>query len=346
MSHQRQWITLALTALLFAAACGGAPGVSPTAASIEPTTAPTEAVATETAPVLVVEELEGFEPRSVVFSNVEFTITGARLSNQEPRSYAEAGDPVVDGENTYAYLDITAVNRMTATQAEGLGQDTYRLLLDGNEIPAAEEMTFLSDLTGLIPANAEVDSFLAFRVDADAKLAEGALQIGVPPDRQAALPLTGPVPEANYPLELEIEGTAEGVGPTNAGTLVFTVTGGTLYEDRPHEQATSPTGLRANEGELFFVVSLLVEKVSGRGGELLGHTGNAFRLLVDGVPRAPWDSAIHPSGSDASPIVEPGSAVEAWVAFVIPIDATELTLQVGDFEQDPGLIPLELPDLP
>lgn len=296
--------------------------------------------------MLIVEELEGFEPRSVVFSNVEFTVTGVRLSNQELRSYTAGGEPVVDEENFYAYLDITAVNRKNNSMAEGLETETYKLILDGREFPAAGEMSFLSDLTGLISPNSGVDSFLAFPLPVDAELSHGILLFGFPPDRQALLPLSEPVPEPDFPIEVKLEGSAEGVGPTNGGTIIFTVLGATLFEDMPHEHATSPTGLRANEDELFLVVNVRAEKVSGRGVDLLAHTSRGFRLLVDGVPRAPWDSADHPSGSVSSPIGEPGAAVDAWVAFLIPVDAFELILQVGDFEQSPGLIPLELPDLP
>ena len=39
-----------------------------------------------------------------------------------------------------------------------------------------------------------------------------------------------------------------------------------------------------------------------------------------------------------------GAVEDAWVAFLVPIDATELVLQAGDLA-DPALIPLTLPDL-
>ena len=140
-----------------------------------------------------------------------------------------------------------------------------------------------------------------------------------------------------------MSGSAEGVGPTNGGTFVFTVVDITLSEDRPHEHANSPTGLRADEDELFLVVHVQAEKVAGRGNDLLSV--DAFRLLVDGLPRSPWDTAIDPLGSNESPTAEPGAVEDAWVAFLVPIDATELALQAGDLA-DPGVIPLNLPDLP
>ncbi len=331
--------------LLFSVACGLSPAAATSTPTPEPTstTAPTPTATLEPVPVLMVEELEGFEPRRVVFANLEFTVTGVRRSNQELRSYGEGGEPIVDEENAYVYLDISALNRLSSSMSERLTPEIYKLILGDLQVPAVPQMQFLSELSGFIPADSGVDSFLAFQVPPDAELTDPALVIGAPPDRLAHLPLSGPLPEPIFPLEIEVESSAEGVGPTNGGTIVFTVLGATLSEDNPHEHATSPTGARANEDELFLVVHVRAEKVSGRGSDLLGHHGDAFRLLVDGVPRAPWDSATHPSGSVASPSVDPGAAVDAWVAFLIPVEASELILQVGDFEQDPGLIPLELP---
>lgn len=321
------------------------PAADPTITD-EPAPAETPTSTAEPVPVLIVEELDGFEPRSVVFSNVEYIVTGVRLSNQELRSYAAGGEPVIDEDNFYAYLDITAVNRMNNTMTDRLEAGIYKLVIDDREFSAADQMSFLSDLTGFIRSATGVDSFLAFPVPADVDLRDAVLVIGSPPDRRASLPLTGPVPEPIFPIEVEIEGSAEGVGPTNNGDLLFTVFGATLYEDKPHEHTTSPTGLRANEDELFLVVHLLVENRSARGGESLGSTSNAFRLLIDGIPRAPWDVATHPSGSMGPPTVFPGAAEDAWVAFLIPVGATEFVLQVGDFGQNPGLIPLDLPELP
>ena len=349
MNWKRYWTLTGLVFLLFVTGCSGTADTTTTRASTTtaqgPTTTTTTATSTtEAEPVLMSTALAGFEPRSVVFANVDFNITQAWISNQEPRSYAEDGEPVIDEENFYAYLDITAVNMMSSTQTSGMGVETYKLVVDGREFAADFSMSFLSEVAGIIPPNTGVDTFLAFPVPEDIDLTNAILIIGVPPDRLGELALTGEVPEPIYPVQFELTGSAEGVGPTNGGTIVFTVLDGTLSEDQPHEHANSPTGLRANEDELFFVIHVRAEKISGRGGDVLGG-GNGYRLLVDGVPRAEWDSAIHPDGSNESPFAEPGVAADGWVAFLVPIDAAELVLQVGDFEENPGEIPLELPPL-
>jgi hypothetical protein len=333
-----------LAAALALTGCGGSTAVS-TTTTPAPTTSTTAATTTttEAEPVLQVEELEGFEERSTVFANIELTVTGVRSSNQDPRSYAEDDpDPAIDETTTYAYLDIRATNQTGKSQI-GIGIDAFRLAVSGTEIAPDPSMSFLSEVGSLIRPNTTVESFLAFPVEPGTDLARALLVVGAPPDRTEVLPLTGPVPEADYPVTVELTGFAEGVGPTNGGTIVFSALDATFSEDRPHEDSTSPTGERADEGELFLVIHVRAEKVSGRGNDLL-H--DAFRLLVDGLALAPWDTAEAPGGSVASPTAIPGAATEAWVAFLVPVAAAELALQVGAFDQEPGVIPLDLVPIP
>src|SRR5690606_25164237 len=98
---------------------------------------------------------------------------------------------------------------------------------------------------------------------------------------------------------------AEGVGPTNGGTIVFTVLDVTYAIDRPLEESNSPTGNRADEGEVFLTIHLRAEKTSGRGNDVLQ---GGLRLRVDDAPIAPWDAAIAETGSTESPFVEPGAS--------------------------------------
>lgn len=335
------FISVTATALLLAA-CNGSEPAATTTTQVVTTTATTDApettATTEPAPTLSEEPLDGFEERSVVFGNVELTVTRVLKSNQEPSSYAEGGDPTIAEDATFAYLDIRATNLLTRTQV-GLGDEAFALRIDSEPVLADESMSFLSDITDILQAGSSVDSFLAFPVPEGADLGEGVLVIGSGEDRPEELPLTGPVPEPDYPTTVELTGSAEGVGPTNAGTIVYTVLEATWSEDVPHEDANSPTGIRADVGELFLVIHIRAEKVEGRGADLLGDD---FRLFVDGVPQAPWDTAEDPTGSTGSPTVEPGSAVDAWVAFIVPADTEDLGLQVGAIDEDPGLIDLAI----
>lgn len=339
----RTTAAVAAAAALSLAACSGAQ-VEETFETLAPpeTVVATTATTTEAGPVLSETPLEGFEERSVVFANIELAVAGVRVSNQDTRSYAEGGDPVVAEGSNYAYLDMTATNLTSGTQI-AIGDEAFALELDGEVIAPDSSMSFLSDIPGFIQPNSTVASFLAFPILAEADLSTAALVVGAPGDRTEILPLTGAVPVPDYPVTVEVTGSAPGVGPTNGGIIEFTVLDVTLAEDVPHEQATSPTGDRADDGELFIVVHLRAEKVEGRGSDLIG---NGLRLLVDGEPQAPWDVADDPAGSTATPMVEEGASAEAWAAFLISQDVTDLILQVGDFDEDPGLIPLDIIPLP
>ena len=328
-------------AVLLAASCGGGEATTTTSTAATGTVEETTTTSTTSVPTVVTESLAGFQPRAIVFANVQFTVTAVSLSNQDLRSYAEGGEPV-PGDQFHALLDLSVLNTMSATQTSGLDVDIYRLALGGTSYSAAADMAFLSEATSIIRPSTGVDTFLAFPVPQGTDLTGAVLVIGSPPDRTAELPLTGDVPDPAYPIAVELSGSADGVGPTNGGTIEFTVLGATLSEDTPHERANSPTGLRADEAELFLVLHVRAHKTEGRGGDLLAGP-EAFRLVVDGVPRAPWDVADTFGGSDGSPLAEPGVAVDAWVAFLIPSDPVELALEVGDPAEETGLIALDLP---
>lgn len=325
------------------AGCSAPPASEDTTTTSVVTTGEATTTTVGAEPVLVSEDLTDFQPRGATFANVEYTVTAVKISNQDLRSYARGGEPVIDRNRFHAFLDITAINRMTTTMTERFDPGHYKLIVDGSTIDAADEVGFLSDLAGFIRPNSGVESFLAFRVPEGTDLTGAVLTIGRPPQRRAQLPLTGEVPVNPYPIQLALEGTAEGDGPTSPTSRIrFELLGVTLAEDVPHEQATSPTGHRANEDDLFVVVHLLAVNLQG-GPDLL--SGNAFRLIIDGVPRAPWDSARQ-QGGGPPPTLERGAAVDVWVAFLVPVAATEFVLQVGDFSRDFGLIPLDLVSLP
>ncbi len=278
-------------------------------------------------------EVTGFAERAVTFGNLTYSVLDAHVTNQSLRSYADGTDPEPTA-TAHLILDVEVTNP-TGRQIES-DADAIALELAGDSLGVADD--FLTDAAGFIPANETVDGFLAFEVDA---AADAVLVIGAAPDRPARLPLTGPVPEAAFAMELTVTGTADGTGPTNSGAIRFEVLGATLFDDLPHGDTTSPTGERADEGEIFLQVHVRATKIGGRGNDLLGDA--AFRLLVDGVSRGTFDSATAPTGSTATPTAEPGVAVDAWVLFAVDADADSYVLEVGAADERPGSIPLELP---
>ena len=287
-------------------------------------------------PTLFDQDVAGFEQREVTFANLTYTVIDAHVSNQDLRSYAEGTEPEATG-TSHLILDVQVANP-TGRQIES---DADAISLEAGDDTAGVADDFLTDATGFIPANETIDGFLAFEVDVDAPVAEAVLVLGAAPDRTVRLPLTGAVPEPDFPIPLTVSGTADGTGPTNGGTIRFELLDATLFDDLPHGETTSPTGERADEGEIFVQVHLRATKIDGRGNDILSD--GAFRMLVDGVPRGPFDSATAPTGSTPTPTAEPGVAVDSWVLFAIDAGADTYVLEVGDLDEAPGSIPIELP---
>lgn len=325
--------------LLLVAAVASCGGDDDDVSAASTTTADVTGETTTTAsgqPELRDEDVAGFERRAVVFANLTYSVEAAHVSNQDLRSYAEGTDPEPT-TTSHLILDVQVENP-TSRQIES-DADAIALEIDGTTVGVADD--FLTDATGFIPANEAVDGFLAFEIDPSTDPAVAMLVFGAAPDRPAMLPLTGDVPPAAFPVEVAVSGEADGVGPTNSGTIRFELLGATLFDDLPHGETTSPTGERADVGEVFVQLHVRATKTDGRGNDLLGD--DAFALLVDGVPRGPFDSATAPEGSTPTPTAEPAVAVDAWVLFAVDAGAETYVLQVGDPNSSPGTIAVELP---
>lgn len=319
--------------LLALAGCGGDDDDAATTSTTEPTSTSTSEVAGDE---VVDEPVDGFTERSVAFANLTYTVTGVRVTNQDLRSYAEGTD-AEPGDTTHLVLDVEVENA-TGRQLESDG-DAIALEIDDRTIGLADP--FLTDAAGFIRANSAVEAFLAFELDDGAAVEDAVLVLGVAPDRRARLPITGPVDESGFPLDVTATGTADGTGPTNGGTIAFELLGGTVDIDLPHGDTTSPTGERADEGEIFVQLHMQATKTEGRGNDVLSP--DAFRLVVDGTSRSPFDVAVAPEGSTPTPTAEPGATVDAWVLFAVDAGAATYQLLVGDQDESPGAIEVELP---
>jgi hypothetical protein len=178
------------------------------------------------------------------------------------------------------------------------------------------------------------DGFLAFAVEADTDLTGAALMIGRPPDRRAQLMLTDEQPEPQFPMALDVSGQARGIGVTNRGQMVYTLLSGAFHIDNPLDTANHATGDRANGDELFLIldIRLLLES----GSVEAPHFREQYRLIVDGAPREPWTSTTGTS-------FRPGASVDTQVGWLIPTGLSDVVLEVGKFDENPGSIAFSLP---
>jgi hypothetical protein len=307
------------------AACG-----SP-AATVAPTAEPVAtAEPTPTALAVTHEAIPGLVRNSVTFANIEYTLTDGFVSNQDPRNYADKASPEPT-EATRVFLLVSGKN--PTSSRPGLVAEVFRLVLGDGKSVAADALFGDGEDFIAPPANATADGFLAFEVQPGTSLDGASLSIGLPPDRVAALMLTGSQPKETYPIKLAASGEARGIGITNSSKLLYTLLDGSLYIDNPLDSPNYDTGVRANDDELFLVldIRLLMES-----GTLEGTFKDQFRLLVDGAAKAPWNS---PKGDS----IGVGASVDTQVGWLIPASAKAVTLQVGDPTKEPGTIAITLP---
>jgi hypothetical protein len=77
----------------------------------------------------------------------------------------------------------------------------------------------------------------------------------------------------------------------------------------------------------------LMIRCTNNGRYPLNFWSQSFRLLIDGVPRSP--------SNDLNLVVEPQSAQEGEILFIIPASAPTAQLQIGDPGRETALIPLD-----
>jgi len=286
---------LLLLAALAIAASGLIPGVTmpPPVREILGLIGPTST------PALVNRPLQGTLPREVRYADLDFKVNTATVTNQEPGSSTQA--PQYRSDRAYAVLDLLVTNPLT-TETIYLDSDVFRLeLAGGKSYPES------SGWSGGVDRQSSTDARLVFTVPNATTLKGAKLILQEAGKQPATLVLDGPAPVAQYPIKL-----AAGERAT-VGTVIYTVLSAALDLDA--------NGKRADAGKRFLLLKMRVENTSDfRGGMAL--SGDNFRLVVDGVPRAPEESL--------STVIDAKSAIDGDVVFAVPESAAKADLLVGE----------------
>jgi len=337
-------VTSLLAAALALTACGGADATTasseiPASASTTAATATSRAPTTTTPPSGESVELNEGLPRTVDYVWLETTVTAATLAAVEPRTYLS--DEPTPGDDTYLFLTLEIANR---SDGEGaiFSPLPYRAMIGDDAIPPEVVIEGRGNI-GLGPLGTD-EKIVAFPVPAGATF--GALALALVSDDRipAVLPLTGDLVDGEYPLSRSVTGE----GPAQGGVsgcnqpLDITMQGATIDIELP-ESDNPPTtygSRRANIGERFLSVDLQIYNNGGLrcGGGGTNYDTNLFRLIVDGVPRAPV--------TFLSGIIGPEAAVDLSVHFVIPRDATSVDFTVGSEDATRFLVPVDVSSMP
>jgi hypothetical protein len=338
--------TLALAAMVVAAACGTGgtdpppeisgpppspsdlhPATPPSAgallAEIEPV--PASAAPSTQVPAVTVLPAAAILPRSMSYAMLDWTVTDAVITNQDPASYV-VGMPGPPTATTSLIVDFDIRNDDVHVS---FASTTVRLevaLPDGTVVRGTEL------IRSSAPPVSSVEGRYAFEVPAGTAFEGLRLRIEDPGRVPSAdLPLSGPAPEAEVDASIEVHvekripiagidmrWTVDRVLVGNDWPLPIGFTGGTLV-----------AGARAEIGFRWFgiVARVDVGRCACKGG-VLDQTGSA-RLLVDGLPYAAA------AAESSSLILNTSTYSDVMLVFAIPSAAQSVTLQVGPLEK-PG----------
>jgi len=265
---------------------------------------------TPTAVPLVSRPLEGTLPRQVQYANMQFRVTKATITNQDP-----SGKTV--GDQAFAYVDVTVVNPGPGDQA--IGQNLLKLSLGGQQYQEQ------SGATLSLARDTSAAMKLLYQVPPSATWDNASIVLGRPEKEPATLPLTGPAPAPQLPVNLATKGTAM------SGQINYSVQAATLDLDY--------AGTRADLGKRFltFAVVMINNGKNPTGGFTTARalSQSEFRLIVDGLPAAPVNTF--------EKLLDVSASYQTSVVFVVPAGTAKAQLQVGeggDYGQ--ATIPLDL----
>jgi hypothetical protein len=324
------WVAV-VTVSIFAAACGSSREPDPDASST-PSAGPTATDRSPAIPIFgpkqsyppVEVTLSGTLPRSADFLGVRFTVEAAHVTNTHP--YTIFGEPQ-PGAELFAVLEISAENETRAATEYRFNDESFSLRTYSGQVLPTVAAPGVYDFGRLEPGQSGSDD-VVFGVFTPDVLDGASLLIGRPPDVPTVLPLTAPVHDPTYPIEV-IPASEE---PLQAGAIAWSVLDGEASLDRPAGVCCPDTGLRADEGELFVTLELR-GRVSGSRYGQASVVSDAVRLVVDGT-------ALKAFGFDGKANVPEGQAYDFSSTWLIDAGAELVELEVGSGTADARRMPL------
>lgn len=217
-------LSIAGAFVVLAGACGsdGDAAPEPTATVVATATAAPTAPPTPTAPAI---EETALEPPATVatFGGVEFRLTRAVLSNQDPASRSSGGR--ILSPSTWLYLDIGVESRLVNGDL-GINDRTFAGLRIGDAF--AEGQVFSRDISPRTVVRAGVSGTyeVFYEVPDDFVFEDAALVLGAPTSEPVVLRFDGrPSPaDAPQPLAVTLTGEVDGrevCGPTRLAVEVI-----------------------------------------------------------------------------------------------------------------------------
>jgi hypothetical protein len=195
-------------------------------------------------------------------------------------------------------------------------------LADGNAYPMDTDIVLNSNFIAPQPGASSSTQFV-FDVPASAEWDGATLIVGGKDSEPAEMPLTGAIPNDPYPMQIAL--------PQETKTASQEFTYEILSEVFDVNSGSKP----AAKGTHFLLLNLRMTNTDGKYGANL--SSDNYRLTVDGITLAPTNAPIE--------VVDYQSSMDRQVVFMIPVTASQATLQVGNVRADPkalGSLQLDL----
>jgi hypothetical protein len=256
-------------------------------------------------PVPIERTLDTATPRTFTYANANFTVVRGVITNKL------SDDPPLYLPDS-ASLDL----ELSVTNPTGGSISLYNGLLkvrlaDGTQVQEQFNQ-------GVAPRDTGEYEF-SFQVPVTATWEGAVLSLDELEKEPATIPLSGEMPQPNYPATLPAGAEATTTEPP----ITFTIKDAALDLDASNS--------RAELGKRFLIFTVVA---SSKTTALVGS--DSFRLVIDGTPQAA--DSITP----VAEVVSLDADKEFVVAFQVPATATKVELAVGDVNGETKTIPFDL----
>ncbi|MBL0886560.1 hypothetical protein [Myceligenerans indicum] len=312
---------LALALPLTLAACGGdGEAVSPlsgeAATQDEQTDAADDQAASASPGTGAPIPVAGVTERTVAHVQADVTVLSAEVSYETPGSKTGDMPDELPGEVPYLYVQVKVTNRLL-NEGLLLQDGIYLDLGTGDLLPNVLN----TDASGNIDPGTTASGWYGFELPGpDAPVQDAALVLGELDRRQDTLPLTGEVPEPEYPRTIHVESpgtvlTGEAGGSQEQCPMSVKITDATLAPwigfDR---DGTSYLTEQAAADSLMVLLELDASTPKGAISCFVA-IGDELHLVVDGERRGDL-----PQFYEAG-VVPEGTTDQQFVVYEIPADA-------------------------
>lgn len=300
------------------ASASASPAGSVAGGSATPSAAPTDE------PVAALVTIPaGVLPRPLAYGLLQWTVTDAVITNQNPKTYSP-GVPARPTAKTWLIVDLDERNDNVVVH---IVADNVRFLL---KLQDGSTVTGVNIARVSVPPVSSADGRYAFEIP-DGTGFDGLVLSMADPGREPSLELSlsGPAGPLQENKSIALNKTIKMPIPNVAmsWTIVDQINGLDWPLDLGFKGGTLPPATRAEEGHRWLgIVAQVQVGVCGCKGGIRDQAQTA-RLFVNGLP------ITATADLSSTPIMSAETVSDVLLVFSVPADASTATLQVGELDE-------------